>query len=244
MNTDGDGIGTYTLRPLAPGEAVDAPLRAPHSGRAAIYVDHVDPYYNVHCELADDGASPTDGEAWPDYWRRLVAPLAEFATCFAVVALSDGCLAGQVRFLPRSSARLRYGPTHFGERRGEQTLLIGAGTVDLQAAEEGIDVALLQRVVGYAREAGYERVRAIAWSDVRPYAMWGESLPLESYRAAGFTVVESFVSPTRPMFKDLLGGSHGPEVRRLVEQALSRGVTVDQATILHAVELDLSDDAA
>ncbi len=195
----------YDLMWIAPGYLASAKLkltgtcdlRAPAGGLPAIYGDHVDPLYNIHCELALTEDGPPEGTTWPAYWRGLAAGLDGAVPCFAVAAYSDGKLAGQVRFFPRSRAHLRAGAPEFGGRKDENSLLIGAGAVDLLGAQDGLDVTLLRRVADYARRAGYARVRAIGWSNVRPYAMWGESLPVAATRRPGSRAWATLTGPPR-----------------------------------------------
>lgn len=250
------GGTTYTFRWVAPDRLAAAPLhgmgtcelRAPHSGRPAVYDAHVDPLYNIHCQLQPGWTMAKVDEArgardWDEYWRDLAAGLADKIAHFALVAYAEGRQAGQVRFFPGGLAQLDRAPEGPHRRAGDEVLLVGAGAVDLAGADDGLDAELLQRVVAYARDEGYAGVRGLGWSNVGPYAMWGEQLPLAAYEAAGFGRVEAFDADRNDAFKDMLAGSQGADVQKIVTDALGGGMTEEEAHTRYIMEVDLNSRA-
>ncbi|MDD5706567.1 MAG: M56 family metallopeptidase [Kiritimatiellae bacterium] len=210
------------------------------------YAGHVHPLYNIHCEVGTNRPPreiekqlSEEGRKWPDYWQSLARGLD--SAPFALVAFDNGKLAGYVRFFPANVAHLRWAsPAQSGEER--DVLLIGAGFVDSTGVEHGLDGELLRRVIRHARQHGYRAIRALAWSNVRPYAMWGESFPLSIYEAAGFRRTAK-IAGDRRAFSDMLAGAHGEAVQKLVKSAVADGTTVEKANDLFVVEKGLGQEA-
>jgi GNAT superfamily N-acetyltransferase len=212
------------------------------------YSGHVHPLYNIWCEVRTSSWSEfstgwrqieqrlkEEGKDLGDHWRELAEGLD--VDYFALVAYSDGKLAGQVRFFPADVSRLRNIPEEYRSNR-KDVLLIGAGCVDLPAADDRLDVEMVRRVVEYAKRTGYKAIRALGWSNIRAHAMWGESFPVSTYEALDFRTVAR-VSGGPGAINDMLAGSHGEEVQKQVTAAMDAGFTMETANELFVVELDL-----
>lgn len=244
----------YLFRWVAPDRLAETPLhemgtcelRAPYSGQPAIYADHVDPLYNIHCHLVPGWTMPMvekarGSRAWNEYWRDLAAKLSGKVRYFAVVAYADGRQAGQVRFFPDGVTQL--GPPSDGQHlSAKDRILRVAGVVDLAGADDGLDVELLCRVLAYARSEGYAKVSGLGISNIAPYAMWAEQFTQAAYEAAGFRRMHA-VDPAIPDgFEDMLAGAHGDEVQKMVQEALAGGMTKDEANTFYTMEVDLRTD--
>jgi len=237
----------YELRWVTPGELRQTPLHelgtceVRAAGPQALYAAHVDPLYNIHVQLVEGGQEEAEalrkGREWGVFWAELAESLAGKVERFAIAAYAGGKLAGHVRFFPADAARINWLSSEYRTRRSD-VLLIGAGCVDLQGAEDGLDSALLLRVADYARERGYARIQAVGWSAIRPYAMWAESLPAAAYEAAGFRRAAMFDAPAGDAFHDMLAGAHGAVVQRMTKAALAGGIAEDQASRVYLVEYD------
>lgn len=233
---------------MAPDKLGDLALIATGAGKARSpqgpYSGHVDPLYNFHEGL--NGASFEETQAlvrreggdWNAQWRKQAQGLSGKVKVFALAAYDQNLLAGHIRFLPSSIGHLLSYPEGFARRTDENALLIVAGCVDIDGAADGLDVEMVRRVVAYARQGGYAKVQALAWSNIRAYAMWGEQFPLSAYEAADFRKVASMPAWKEP-FDDMLAGAHGPEIQKMVQGALDKGMTEGEATTLWLVEMDL-----
>lgn len=238
----------YKIKWLAPDKLADQPLINSGTGKLRSpqgpYSGHVDPLYNIHCELDDtpfaelQARIDREGGHWDRYWRQLAESLLGKVRSFALVAYGNDLLAGHVRFFPSSIAHLRV-PNENRHQNDGNVLLIGAGCVDLPGAEDGLDIDLVRRVVSYARCEGYAKVQAVAWSNIRVFAMWGEQFPLSTYQAAGFRKVAP-LPPDKETFDCMLAGSHGPEVQKMAQAVLDKGMTKDEANAIWLVEIDTS----
>ena len=156
-----------------------------------------------------------------------------------VVDNSHDMLAGHVRFFPGSVGHLRNVREEPLVAGDDDTLAIGAGCVDLEGAEDGLDKEMVTRVVRYAKQENYKRVQAVGWCNIRAYAMWSESFPVSAYEAVGFHEVAR-VPYVHEAFECMLEGGHGPVVQKMVQADLDAGITKDEANTIHLVEIDTS----
>lgn len=190
------------------------------------YPDHADPLYNLHCDVVATGKDePSDealqqqGKNWSDHWRELA--LATEDRPFALAAFSEGRLAGHLRFFSAERSRLRVVPED-QQKAWQQpgTLFITAGCVDQAGADDRLDAELLRQVIAWARVQGYTSVVALGWSNLRTYAIWGESLPTDVYAGAGFSVAAR-LDADAPALADMRAGAHGPAVQQRIEDEIA-----------------------
>ena len=208
------------------------------------YGHHAHPLYNIHCEIGPDKPLEElkkqleqDEKSWGTYWEELARDVLGRDAVFALVAYSGDQLAGHIRFFGADMSRLRMAPDdRYREEKGG--LLIGAAYVDPPAADDGLDVELARRVIQYAQEQGRPAIQALGWSDIRAYAMWGESFPVSTYEAVGFRKVREMEAP-RDAFEDMLAGAHGPEVQKQVKTALKEH-TREAANEFYVMQFDMA----
>ncbi len=245
---------TYTLTWLKPGDLDEAPL--PDNGallRATDdlpYRDGMDPLYNLHVELNPQGHTQElaerlgrEADAWRNHWRGLADALPADRP-FALLAYEDGKLAGMVRFYPADAAHLIGHEEQPANQPRASLLLVGAAMVDPLGAEHGLDAALLQRVVRFARESGYRGVQGVGWSESRVFAAWGQQLPASVYEAAGFRRAAQHRSDRGNAFRDQLAGAHGEAAQRLAQADADAGLTAEQANTHHLMAITLTPASA
>ena len=195
-----------------------------------IYSGHVHPLYNIHCELAYHDNTQRD---WSVYWRQLSENLPA-SLPFALAAFESGKLAGYVRFFPADIGTLRYAAADEQERDGH-SLLIGAACVDAQANADNLQPLLLARVISYAKAERYRSVRAVGWSDIYPFAMWGESFSQAHYAKTGFVKGAEIQGPEDAL-QDMLAGAHGKLVKNALgtyaQAQLERGARLYEMTLM------------
>ena len=161
---------------------------------------------------------------------------------FALLACADGKLAGKIRFFPKTLTRAHFGGWREEEHRRESSddiLWVGSAYVDPLGIEHGLDIELIRRVVEYARAAGFAKVQAVGWSEVLPYAMWGESFRASGYQALGFRAIAT-TEGCPDAFEHMLNGCHGQWCKELVEEALKAGLSRKTAHQCQIMELDLT----
>lgn len=237
------GAASYQIQPLIP----DQPLPAlPPADPASPYAGHLMPYYNIHCELADEPTDALDsrihtlGQTYEQYWQSL--PAIKLPTCpFALCATRDGKLAGYIRFYSADRSTLRNLKAR--QATTPDTLLIGGCAFALDSLNAGLDQELLKRVIADARRSGYTRLQAIAWPDVRAFALWGEGIRRSIYRSEGFKPIA--VEPADPIpLSDICSGAHGAEIQKLAREEVPPNVRLGPLGELHLMELDLTAPAA
>ena len=201
------------------------------------YAHHVNPLYNIQEDLPHD---PPEGDDWKRLWKELAGGLASNVEVFALVAYEGEKLAGMIRLLPKTLTRPRYGAWRPDDHQNEWTddiLWIGAAYVDDQGAADGLDSELVRRVIVHARNAGYPRIQCLGWSDVRPYAMWGQSFPATVYEKLGFRRIASVDGTHLNALPDMLAGRHSPEIQKAAKEAMAElGFTEKEANAFHIVE--------
>ena len=201
------------------------------------YADHVNPLYNIQEDLPHE---PPEGDDCGRLWKELAGGLASGTDLFALVAYEGDNLAGMIRFLPKTLTQPRYGAWSPDDHRKEWTddiLWIGAACVDGQGAADGLDGELVRRVIAHARNAGYARIQCLGWSDVRPYAMWGQSFPATVYEKLGFRRIASVDGTHLNALPDMLAGRHSPEIQKAAKEAMAgKGFTEKEANAFHIVE--------
>ena len=233
------GESAYRIEFASPkaqsGRWADVELRASDP-----YSQHVYPLYNLQEDLPS--RSPRDDD-WDGLWESLANDLTGKVDCFALVAYQSGKLAGMIRFFPKTITRPRYGAWSEEDHRNEWTdeiLWIGGAFVDLMGTEDGLDAELIRRVVQYAREKGFYRIQALGWSEVRAYAMWGQTFPSSIYETLGFRQIATLDGRHLRALPDMLAGRHGPQVQKLVRESLeANGLTERAADEFHILELVL-----
>ena len=155
------------------------------------------------------------------------------------MAYEEERLAGMIRFLPKTLTRPRYGAWKPEDHQKEWTddiLWIGGAYVDSQGSADSLDSALVRRVIAYTRNAGYASVQCLGWSDVRPYAMWGQSFPVAVYEKLGFRRIASVDGTHLNALPDMLAGRHGPEIQKAAKEAMAeKGFTKKEANAFHHV---------
>lgn len=225
------------------------------SAAAADYAEHAEPLYNIHDDILYEDVWPekpvpegcVPGVPGPNDWRwgvlwaDLAKGLAGKADWFALLAYADDKLAGMIRFLPKTLTVARAGAWSEQKHRREWSddiLWIGAAYVDRLGIEHGLDTELVRRVVEYARAKDFAKVQALGWSEVRVYAMWGQSFPGSVYKGLGFHGIAT-TDGCPDAFKDMLAGSHGEPVKRRVEAELAAGVPRGTAHQCQIMELTL-----
>jgi RNA polymerase sigma factor (sigma-70 family) len=242
MELNGRG---YELKWVSPRNLEELRLVGPDSIRPraprAQYGDHAHPLYNIHCEIGP--AKPTHeykadldaaGKTWPEHWQDLAEGLD--VDYFALIAIADGKLAGYVRFFPADIARLRGPDEH--QVNARDVLAVGNCYVDAIGADDELDVELLRRVTKYASGKKYASIRAFGWSDIRAFAMWGETFPVSIFTELGFRKIATTRGDEGPL-NDMLAGAHGPWVKEQVTAAMVGDMTKEKATELFVVELAL-----
>jgi len=203
------------------------------------YGAHVNPLYNFQEDVPHE--SP-EGDDWGGLWKQLAEGLASDVELLGLVAYEGDKLAGMVRFLPKKATKSRYGA--WGEEAHKRAwandiLWIGAAFVDYQGAADGLDTELVRRVVDYARTAGYSRIQCLGWSDLRPYAMWGQVFPASVFEGKGFKPIATLDGSHLKCLPDMLAGSHGPDVQRAVKEEMEAlGLTAEAAETFHILERD------
>lgn len=102
----------------------------------------------------------------------------------------------------------------------------------------GIASTMLQRMVSWGREQGWEEVVTSAIRRIPPLLDWTGMLPVDTYLKLGFSVTGSEVNP------DLLegvahmrAGGHGEDIRS--QWGLFAGLSDDEAATLYRVALPL-----
>jgi hypothetical protein len=229
----------YSIVSISPGNLatflpVGDTLKMRHS--PSPYTNHANPLYNLHCDFGLADTSKPEDVSWSEHWANVVSELSEDVGQFSLVALAAGESAGHIRFLPASLAQLRWISHDWNIDDRDTTLLICAAYVDLPGAEDSLDSELLRRAVQSALARGCTRVLALAWSDIRAFAMWGESFPLAVYEAAGFRKLKQADHSPAEAFADMLAGAHGEQVQRMVREAQSTVTSPDKACELWVVE--------
>ena len=192
------------------------------------YGNHVRPLCNFQEDLAvDDTTDPVraaDGN-WGGLWEDLAASLQSCVGRFALVAAEGEQLAGCVRFLPKPLSRPRYGAWSLVEHRTENDasiLWIGAAAVEIPGFGQGLPRTLISSLIEEARRLGYERMQALAWSNVPVYALWGQALPWVVYEEAGFHSIAEASGASLCALPDMIAGIHGGIVRKIVTAQLER----------------------
>jgi hypothetical protein len=181
-----------------------------------IYSNHINPIYNFQ---EDVPAEPPVDNDWLGLWKSMATRLEGIVQYFALVAYEGELLAGSIRFLPKTLTKARFGAWGQEQHREEwrdDILWIGAASVDIRGSMDGLDLALLSRVIDYARTAEFGSVQAMAWSDIPVYAMWGQGLPISTYRSLGFEILVE-VEKDLNAFSDMLAGGHGEPIQQLLQ---------------------------
>ena len=204
------------------------------------YEQHVHPIYNLQEDIPAD--RPEDND-WEGLWEQLASDLSGKVEWYAIAAYEGDKLAGMIRFLPKTLTGPRYGSWTAEEHRmawSDRILWIGAAFVDLRGAEGGLDVELVRSIVQYARQKGFARIQGLGWSEVRAYAMWGQSLPVSVYVALGFRRIATVDATHLHALSDMLAGHHDDEVQALVRADMEAGeLTEKAASEFYIVEHDL-----
>jgi GNAT superfamily N-acetyltransferase len=203
------------------------------------YEEHVHPLYNLQEDIPSD---PPENEDWGGVWEQIAGGLASKVEWFALAAYDQDKLAGMIRFFPKTITRPRYGAWSPDDHRQEWTdeiLWIGGAYVDFRGAEDGLDTELVRRVVQYARQEGYAKIQGLGWSDIRAYAMWGQSFPVSVYDGLGFRRIATVDGSGLHALPDMLAGHHGEDTQQQVKAAMeSQGFTQQKAEEFYMVELN------
>ena len=210
------------------------PIRAEGS-----YDEHVHPLYNLQEDIPSD---PPENDDWGGLWEQIARGLASKVEWFALAAYDQDKLAGMIRFFPKTITRPRYGAWSPDDHRQEWTdeiLWIGGAYVDFRGEEDGLDAELVRRVVQYARQQGYAKIQGLGWSDIRAYAMWGQSFPVSVYDGLGFRRIATVDGSGLHALPDMLAGHHGEGNQKRVKAAMEkRGFTQETAEKFYMVELN------
>jgi len=160
----------------------------------------------------------------------------------SLVAYDKDELAGMIRFFPKTITRPRYGawsPDDHQQEWTDEIVWIGGAYVDFRGTEDGLDTELVRRVVQYARQEGFAKIQALGWSDIRAYAMWGQSFPVSVYEELGFHRIATVDGSPLHALPDMLAGHHDAEVQKLVKADMEkRGFTQEMANEFHIVEFE------
>ena len=212
-----------------------------------MYWHHVWPHYNLQEnilveEIWPAKARPRNGR-WGLFWLlEMPGLLVGKVDWFALLAYDGGALAGMIRFLPKTLTVAHYGGWTEDEHRAEWTddiIWIGAASTDPQGVEDGLDVELIRRAVDYARDSGFKKVQATGWSDVIPYAMWGQSFRVSAYETAGFRRIAT-TDGIRGGFDQMVAGVHGEYPKQQVAKYLEEIADLETAHQCHIVKYDLT----
>jgi len=185
-----------------------------------------------------DWVSPVSPLAWASVQLRSsepygnhVRPLCNFQEDLAVdvttdpVRAADGNWGGLWEDLPKPLSRPRYGAWSLVEHRTENDasiLWIGAAAVEIPGFGQGLPRTLISSLIEEARRLGYERMQALAWSNVPVYALWGQALPWVVYEEAGFHSIAEASGASLCALPDMIAGIHGGIVRKIVTAQLER----------------------
>jgi len=208
------------------------------------YAGHVWPLYNLQEDTGP--VTPPEGDLWAARWFELGRGLAGKVDRFALLAFTDGGLAGTIRFFPKTLTIPHWGG--WGERNHrrewtDEILWIGCGYVDAQGMADGLDLELTRRVVAMAREGGYAKVQATGWADVPVYAMWGQAFRASVFRTAGFTPIVA-TKGCPDALDHMLDGCHGEEDKARARAEIATGPALDTAHQCAVLELLLREDAS
>ena len=208
------------------------------------YANHVWPLYNLQ---EDTGPlTPPEGDRWGAMYFELGRGLAGKVDRFALLAFTDGGLAGTIRFFPKTLTIQHWGGWDERNHRREWTddiLWIGCAYVDLQGMADGLDLELTRRVVAMARGAGFAKVQATGWGELPDYAMWGLAFRASVFRAAGFTPIAT-TKGCPDALEHMLNGCHGEEDRARTRAEIQTGPALDTAHQCAVLELLVRDDAS
>jgi len=203
------------------------------------YDQNINPLHNLQEDIPSD---PPENGQWGELWTQIAGGLASKVEWFALVAYDRDKLAGMIRFFPKTITRPRYGAwslDHHQQEWTDEILWIGGAYVDFQGAEDGLDTELVRRVVQYARQESYAKIQGLGWSDVRAYAMWGQSLPVLVYDALGFRRIATVDGSHLHALPDMLAGRHGEDTQEQVKTAMENlGFTQQKAEGFYMVEFD------
>ena len=208
------------------------------------YGQHVWPLYNLHCDLVPwPMATQPEGNRWGEFWFELGRGLAGKVDWFALLAYANDELAGTIRFFPKTLTVPRFGGWSEADHRrqwSDDILGVGAAWVDPEGFADGLDSELVRRLAAHARAAGFVKIQALGWSEVRSYAAWGQALPASIYETQGFrTIAETPGCPDA--FEHMLSGCHGERTKEVVTAELARtGLSPQAAARCRMMELDLT----
>lgn len=244
---------SYRIEWLSPKRLRD--FGEPRPAGKADYDVHIGPVYNIHEDILSEDVWPErpvpegcvpgvpgpNDWRWGVMWEEMAKGLADKVEWFALLAYADDKLAGMIRFFPKTLTVARYGAWPEQEHRREWSddiLWIGAAYVDRLGVTDGLDTELARRVVEYARAKGFAKVQALGWSEVRTYAMWGQSFPASVYEGLGFRAIAT-TDGCADALGDMLGGSHGEATKQQVEAELAAAIPRETAHQCHIMELGL-----
>lgn len=203
------------------------------------YKEHVHPIYNLQEDVPSD---PPQNDDWGGLWEQLASDLTSKIDWYALVAYHNDKLAGMIRFFPKTITRPRYGawsPKDHQQEWTDEILWIGGAYVDLPGAEDRLDTELVRRVIQYARQEGYARIQGLGWSNIRAYAMWGQSFPVSVYKGLGFRRIATVDGSHLHALPDMLAGHHDENVQKLVKTEMDkRGFTQEMANEFYIVEFE------
>ena len=203
------------------------------------YDQHVNPLYNLQEDLP---SGPPEDDDWGGLWKQLASDLASKVEWFALAGYDQDKLAGMIRFFPKTITRPRYGawsPKDHQREWTDEILWTGGAYVDFRGEEDGLDTELVRRVVQYARQEGYAKIQGLGWSDIRAYAMWGQSFPVSVYDGLGFRRIATVDGSHLHALPDMLAGRHGEDTQKQVKTAMeNQGFTQQTAEEFYIVEFE------
>ena len=217
---------THTLLVATPSQAV----KLPKASASGLYPKHVDPFYNIQCDLLPGPDQATfekmvtsSGADWPESFADLAARHIG-DTPFAVLALRDGVVEGWVRFYRAGSCNLRAPVTN--RPPAGKALVIGAAVCTDELSRDTVR-SMIEEAVQQAKRLGLTEIYAIASPDIRAYASWCNQFMLEDYAACGFEVVERTPAVQDSALYDMANGAHGTKVQSSVRED---GITAPYTT--------------
>ena len=94
-------------------------------------------------------------------------------------------------------------------------------------------------MVQYARQGDYAKIQGLGWSDIRAYAMWGQSFPVSVYEGLGFRRITTVDGSGLHALPDMLADHHGEDTQKQVKNVMeNQGFTQQKAEEFYMVELD------
>jgi len=210
-------------------------------------------------------AEALDAEAYPAWLetqcdlpagtvaRALQALCREYGSC-GVMAVDDGQVVGKVRFgptevcddipfcaqqMPDRLAALAAGALPKRTELTRESLSILCLQLTSEHRGRGIATAMVRRVIAWAREGGWEEIRAKATRPIPPLIEWTGMFSLHAYEKLGFGRTGQAVAFSEMVdgVRSMRAGHHGEDVRE--QWAPFAGLSDEEAAEVYPVVLCL-----